>query len=225
MVPNCPILFLLSPSVTEEAPWAARISWKSLLSVLPSLSNALFQYVYSLFHCPHPQHERKSHIIQVLSHPSTFWVKHLQGKIPTYLFHADTDLKPNPRSHCGNKGPPFPVLPKFSSQEKGLGQEKKLILSPSYICLSCPVSFFLCVLGLSSRTNGTQLDGMADASVVNVHTESSASPQSKLWAPEGWPCSCLRNNLRHLKCYLGSLCWVYSWSRAFSHVASIFLLS
>lgn len=46
MVHNCPTLFLLSPSVTEESPWAARIPWKSLLSVLPSLSNALFQYLF-----------------------------------------------------------------------------------------------------------------------------------------------------------------------------------
>ena len=45
---------------------------------------------------------------------STFWVKHLRDKMPAYLFQADTALKPNPESHRGNEGYPFPILTKFS---------------------------------------------------------------------------------------------------------------
>lgn len=73
-------------------------------------------------------------------------------------------------SYCGKKGSPFPVLFKLPSQEKGLGQEKKPILLPNNICHFClvPVPSFLCLPGLSCRTNGTQLDSIADASVVSV---------------------------------------------------------
>lgn len=144
---------------------------KDILEVPPFSSPTLVKCTLSIFLFPLPLTSslawRKSQVIQVLSHLSTFWVKHLREKMPTRLFHADTALTPNPESHCGNEGCPFLVLPKFSPKGRDWTRKRSSSCQPTNGCLSCLVPFFLCLFGPSSRTSGTQLDGMADASVLN----------------------------------------------------------
>jgi len=104
------------------------LSGKDVLEVPPLCSPTVVKCTLSIFFFPSStdfissMKEKSGHsglelnvgLYSKSRHLSTFWVKHLRDKMPAYLFQADTALKPNPESHRGNEGYPFPILTKFS---------------------------------------------------------------------------------------------------------------